>query len=99
MRKPTLKQFRCLCVVAGHQHFGQAASASHLSQCLLSAGIDEPEDALGVSLVERNNCRVYLSLLCAEVVKRARVLLVDVQGMVSLCGGWSTFLRCGYGLE
>ena len=52
-----------------------------------------------MSLVERNNCRVYLSLLCAEVVKRARVLLVDVQGMVSLCGGWSTFLRCGYGLE
>ena len=87
MRQPTLKQLRYLCAVAEHQHFGQAASACHVSQSTLSAGIGELEDALGVSLVERNNRRVFLTLLGEEVVERARDLLVDVEDMVSLCAG------------
>ena len=69
MRQPTLKQLRYLCAVAEHQHFGQAASACHVSQSTLSAGIGELEDALGVSLVERNNRRVFLTLLGEEVVE------------------------------
>ena len=73
MRQPTLKQLRYLCAVAEHQHFGQAASACHVSQSTLSAGIGELEDALGVSLVERNNRRVFLTLLGEEVVERARI--------------------------
>jgi len=87
MRQPTLKQLRYLCAVAEHQHFGQSAIACHVSQSTLSAGIGELEDALGVSLVERNNRRVFLTLLGEEVVERARDLLVDVEDMVSLCAG------------
>ena len=87
MRQPTLKQLRYLCAVAEHQHFGQAASACHVSQSTLSAGIGELEDALGVSLVERNNRRVFLTLLGEEVVERARDLLVNVEDMISLCAG------------
>ena len=87
MRQPTLKQLRYLCAVAEHQHFGQAASSCHVSQSTLSAGIGELEDALGVSLVERNNRRVFLTLLGQEVVERARDLLVNVEDMISLCAG------------
>ena len=50
------------------------------------AGIGELEDA-GVSLVERNNRRVFLTLLGEEVVERARDLLVNVEDMISLCAG------------
>ena len=87
MRQPTLRQLRYLCAVAEHHHFGQAASACHVSQSTLSAGIGELEDALGVSLVERNNRRVFLTLLGEEVVERARDLLVNVEDMISLCAG------------
>lgn len=87
MRQPTLKQLRYLCAVADHQHFGQAASASHVSQSTLSAGILELEETLGVSLVERNNRKVILTPLGEEVVERAKGLLVDVEDMISLCAG------------
>jgi LysR family transcriptional regulator, hydrogen peroxide-inducible genes activator len=87
MRLPTLKQLRYLCALADHQHFGQAAAACHVSQSTLSAGILELEESLGVSLVERNNRRVFLTSLGEEVIVRARDLLVDVEDMVSLCAG------------
>ena len=87
MRQPTLKQLRYLCAVAEYHHFGQAASACHVSQSTLSAGILELEESLGVSLVERNNRKVFLTFLGQEVVVRARDLLVSVEDMVSLCAG------------
>ena len=87
MRQPTLKQLRYLCAVAEHHHFGQAAAACHVSQSTLSAGVLELEECLGASLVERNNRRVFLTMLGSEVVERARDLLVDVEDMVSLCAG------------
>ncbi|RZO80282.1 MAG: hydrogen peroxide-inducible genes activator [Halieaceae bacterium] len=90
MRQPTLKQLRYLCAVAEHQHFGQAASACHVSQSTLSAGILELEESLGISLVERNNRKVFLTSLGEEVVGRARDLLVDVEDLVSLCAGAGT---------
>lgn len=87
MRQPTLKQLRYLCAVADHQHFGQAALASHVSQSTLSAGILELEETLGVSLLERTNRKVILTPLGNEVVERAREVLVGIEDMVSLCAG------------
>ena len=87
MRQPTLKQLRYLCAVAHHQHFGQAAAASHVSQSTLSAGILELEETLGVSLVERNNRKVILTPIGDEAVDRARELLVGIEDMVSVCAG------------
>jgi len=87
MRQPTLKQLRYLCAVAEQQHFGHAANACHVSQSTLSAGILELEESLGVSLVERNNRKVFLTSLGEEVVTRARDLLVSVEDIVSLCAG------------
>lgn len=84
-RQPTLKQLRYLCAVAEHQHFGHAARACHVSQSTLSAGIQELEDTLGVTLVERNNRNVLLTLLGQEIVDRAHAVLVDVDDMVALC--------------
>jgi LysR family hydrogen peroxide-inducible transcriptional activator len=87
VRQPTLKQLRYLCAVAEHQHFGQAATACHVSQSTLSAGVLELEETLGASLVERNNRRVFLTPLGSEVVGRARDLLVDVEDMGCLFRG------------
>lgn len=84
-RQPTLKQLKYLCAIADHQHFGRAAEACHVSQSTLSAGIQELEDTLSASLVERNNRNVLLTGLGQEVVARAHSVLVDVDDLVSLC--------------
>ena len=84
-RQPTLKQLKYLCAIADHQHFGRAAEACHVSQSTLSAGIQELEDTLSASLVERNNRNVLLTGLGQEVVARAHAVLVDVDDLVSLC--------------
>jgi LysR family hydrogen peroxide-inducible transcriptional activator len=84
-RQPTLKQLKYLCAVAEHGHFGNAAKACHVSQSTLSAGILELEEALGASLVERNNRQVILTGLGSDVVKRAQSILLDVEDMVALC--------------
>ena len=84
-RQPTLKQLKYLCAVAEYQHFGQAARASHVSQSTLSAGIQELEETLGCSLVERNNRNVLLTTLGQDVVARAHEILVEVEDLVSMC--------------
>jgi LysR family hydrogen peroxide-inducible transcriptional activator len=84
-RQPTLKQLKYLSAVAEHSHFGNAAKACHVSQSTLSAGILELEEALGASLVERNNRQVILTTLGREVVDRGRGILLDVEDLVALC--------------
>jgi len=84
-RQPTLKQLKYLCAVAEHQHFGNAAKACHVSQSTLSAGIQELEDALNVSLVERNNRNVLLTGLGQDVIARSHDILVDVEDLVAMC--------------
>ena len=84
-RQPTLKQLKYLCAVAEHQHFGRAAEASYVSQSTLSAGIQELEDTLSASLVERNNRNVLLTGLGQEVVERSQGILLDVEELVSVC--------------
>ncbi|MDA9367872.1 hydrogen peroxide-inducible genes activator [Flavobacteriaceae bacterium] len=84
-RQPTLKQLKYLCAVAEHQHFGNAAKACHVSQSTLSAGIQELEDALNVSLVERNNRNVLLTGLGQDVVAMSHQTLVGVEDLVAMC--------------
>ena len=84
-RQPTLKQLKYLSAVAEHGHFGNAAKACHVSQSTLSAGILELEEALGASLVERNNRQVILTTLGLEVVERAEGILLDVEDLMALC--------------
>jgi len=84
-RQPTLKQLKYLCAVADRQHFGHAAKSCFISQSTLSAGIQELEETLGVSLVERNNRNVLLTSLGREVVDRGRQILVDIEDLMSLC--------------
>lgn len=84
-RQPTLKQLKYLCAIADHQHFGRAAEACHVSQSTLSAGIQELEDTLAASLVERNNRNVLLTGLGQDIVARAHEILVEVDDLVSLC--------------
>jgi LysR family hydrogen peroxide-inducible transcriptional activator len=81
---PTPRQLRYLCALADHLHFGRAAAACAVTQSTLSAGIQELEAMLGVTLVERTKRRVMLTPLGRELALRARQLLRDSEDMVAL---------------
>src|SRR5690349_16081311 len=51
---PSLQQLRFLSALAEHKHFGRAAAACAVTQSTLSAGLQELEDRLGASLVDRS---------------------------------------------
>lgn len=82
MTLPTLQQLRYLVALAEHLHFGRAASACGVTQSALSAGIQELERLLGVTLVERTQRRVMLTAVGAGIVGRAAELLVGAQDLV-----------------
>src|SRR5260370_26009547 len=82
--RPSLQQLRFLSALAEHKHFGHAAASCAVTQSTLSAGIQELEDRLGVSLVERSRRHVLLTPLGEEIVERGRRLLRDAEDLAEL---------------
>ncbi len=83
--QPTLKQLKYLCAIADTRHFGQAAQACHISQSTLSAALQDLEECLETTLVERSNKRVILTPTGEDVVTRAREILTGVCDLVDAC--------------
>ncbi len=84
---PSLQQLRFLCALAEHRHFGRAAEACAVTQPTLSAGIQELEARLGVSLVERSRRNILLTSLGEEILTRARRLLRDAEDLTEVARG------------
>lgn len=81
---PTFKQLRYLCAVADHRHFSKAAKACHVTQSTLSAGIQELESQLGVTVFERNKRNVLVTPVGARLVAQARILLGNAEDLVAI---------------
>jgi len=81
---PTLRQLRYLVALAEHRHFGRAAEACFATQSTLSAGLQELEALLGVTLVERTKRRVLMTPLGELVAERARGLLRGAEDIADL---------------
>lgn len=80
---PTLRQLRYLVTVAETLHFGQAAELCFVTQSTLSAGIQELESLLGITLIERQSRRkVVMTPLGVALVERARSILADAEALV-----------------
>lgn len=79
---PTLRQLRYLVTVAEQRHFGRAAEECHVSQSTLSAGIQELEAILGITLIDRGHRQVMLTPLAEEIVSRSRALLQAAEELV-----------------
>ena len=86
MNLPTFRQRDHLVLLAEHGHFARAATACHVTQSTLSAGIKELENILQASLVDRTKRCVVLTPLGRDIVERARRILregEDVFGVAS----------------
>lgn len=81
---PTLRQLRYLVSLSEHRHFGRAAEECLATQSTLSSGLQELENLLGATLVERTRRKVMLTPLGERVVERARALLRGAEDIVDL---------------
>jgi LysR family hydrogen peroxide-inducible transcriptional activator len=81
---PTFKQLKYLCAVAEHRHFSKAAEACHVTQSTLSAGVQELESQLGVTIFERNSKNVLITPVGERILAQARMLLGNVEDLVAI---------------
>ncbi len=84
---PTLRQLTYLIALRDHLHFGRAAEQCHVTQSTLSAGIQELENLLGASLVERTKRSVLFTPLGDEVVEKAQRVVREAQELADLAAG------------
>src|SRR3970282_2352145 len=77
----TLRQLQYAVAVADTLSFRKAAARCHVSQPSLSAQLAQLEDALGVRLFERDRRRVLPTAAGADLIDRARRILVDVDDL------------------
>ena len=84
---PSLRQVSYLLALDRHRHFGHAADSCFVTQSTLSAGLQELEAMLGVTLVERTKRRVYLTPLGKVMAARGRELLRIAEEMADLARG------------
>jgi LysR family hydrogen peroxide-inducible transcriptional activator len=76
---PRIQQLRYLVAIADTLSFSRAAEACHVTQPTLSMQVKEMEQRLGVRLIERTRARVILTPVGAEIARRARTVLADVE--------------------
>lgn len=80
----TTKQLAYALAVERNLHFKKAAEQCHISQSALSTALAELERQLGFQLFERDNKKVLVTPIGAEVLKRARDIMSRVEELERL---------------
>ena len=80
----TLQDLRYVVALADHGHFGRAAAACGIGQSTLSTQIKKLETQLGVTLFERTTQSVSVTAVGADVARRARQVLADVDAIAGV---------------
>src|SRR5690606_19370747 len=80
----TLKQLRYFDAVARELHFGRAAEACSVTQPALSMQIQELENNLGLTLLERTRSGVQLTKHGSEIAARAARILADTRELIEV---------------
>ncbi|XYH98688.1 LysR substrate-binding domain-containing protein [Sorangium sp. So ce1128] len=78
----TLRQLQYALAVAEHRSFRRAAAACRVAQPSLSAQIAQLEEALGVTLFERDRRRVLVTSAGAPLLERMRRLVAEADDLV-----------------
>src|SRR5882724_11262842 len=94
IQTPTLRQLEYLVAIADLGSFHRAARACGVSQPGLSAQVRQLETLLELRLLERDRRRVLLTPAGVELVRRARAVLAEAQGLVEVARAFQRPL-CG----
>ena len=84
MNLPTLRQLQYLIAVIELKHFGHAAERCFVTQSTLSAGIQDLENLLGITLLERTNRKVLPTDIGIEIAQKAQAILSLTADLVDL---------------
>lgn len=84
MHPPSTRQLQYLLAVVELCHFGKAAERCFVSQSTLSTGIQELENLLGASLLERTKRKVMPTPLGLKIADKARQMLTISAEMMEL---------------
>lgn len=87
MSLPSTKQLKYFVALVDAEHFGRAATASHVSQSAFSNAIQELENTLDAQLVDRTNRQVTITATGQQVATMARLVLRDMQELVETANG------------
>jgi LysR family hydrogen peroxide-inducible transcriptional activator len=79
----SLRQLEYVVAVADTLGFSKAAARCHVSQPTLSAQIQQLESLLGVTIFERTRHRVLVTSAGADIVARARQVLVEMVDLIA----------------
>jgi LysR family hydrogen peroxide-inducible transcriptional activator len=79
----SLRQLQYVVAVADTLGFHNAAARCHVSQPTLSAQVQQVESVLGVRIFERDRRRVLVTSAGAEIVARARRVLVEAGDLLA----------------
>ena len=98
-RLPTLRQLCFLVSLEKHEHFSKAAKECFVSQPTFSLAIQSLEELLGISLAERSNRKVTLTLAGQQAVIRARKILSAADELMKIasekCDPLTSILKVG----
>lgn len=83
MHLPTLRNLQYLVSVHDCHHFGAAAKICFVSQSTLSTGIQNLEETLGVTLIERDNKNLVFTTVGLDVVRQAREILAATRDLIT----------------
>jgi LysR family hydrogen peroxide-inducible transcriptional activator len=83
MANVTLKQLKYFDALSRELHFGRAAEMCAVTQPALSMQIQELEETLGLTLVERTRSGVQLTIKGAELAQRSARILGEVRDFVA----------------
>jgi len=78
-----VRQLQYVVAVADTLGFHKAAACCHASQPTLSAQVQQLESVLGVRIFERDRRRVLVTSAGADIVARARRILVEVDDLIA----------------
>ncbi|MBO9448992.1 LysR family transcriptional regulator [Tropicibacter sp. R16_0] len=96
--RPTLRQLEYIVAVADTGQVGLAATRLNVSQPSLSAQLSEVESDLGTQLFQRGRAGAKITPVGEEVVRRARLILHEIQDLRVAARGGGIFqgrLRLG----
>lgn len=77
--KPSLRQLEYLVAIAETGTFSAAAKRCYVSQPSLSTQIKDMEDHLGITLLERGRQGAMVTPVGEEIVRRARLILREIE--------------------
>lgn len=78
----TLQQIRYIVEIAKHNSISKAASALYVTQPSISKAVQELEDELGITILERTNKGVFFTKEGTELLFYAKILLDQTESVV-----------------